>query len=263
MLNLIKSAFSLSLVTIHSVLPVSTQAATLEVLERGQNYRLVQTTRRFTNHVGEATVQTNRYTEIVPGLHRYENGEWVESEETIEVTPDGYAVANRGAYTVIFSPNLNTVGTIDLVTPAPNQKRLRSHVLGVYLTDSAAGKSMQVATVRDSIAMLFPPNTIVYPSAFEGLDADMRFSYRKGVFEADLVLKENLVLPGGFSPNSTRLELVTEFIDSPSPDVTQCVLGSADGVNLVDDALLNFGGMMMIPGKAFSIDETAGGLDDQ
>ncbi len=44
-------------------------------------------------------------------------------------------MADRGAYAVIFQPNLNTVGAIDLTL---GEKRLRSHVLGVYITASSA-----------------------------------------------------------------------------------------------------------------------------
>ncbi len=57
MRNWINLAFSVSIVVIHSALPVPGQSATLEVLERDQNHRLVQTTRPFTNHVGEVTIQ--------------------------------------------------------------------------------------------------------------------------------------------------------------------------------------------------------------
>ena len=57
MRNWIKSAFSVSIVIIHSSLPLAAQPATVEVLERGQNYRLLQTTRPLTNHIGEVTIQ--------------------------------------------------------------------------------------------------------------------------------------------------------------------------------------------------------------
>src|SRR5688572_20030332 len=107
------------------------QPATIQILERGPNHRVVQTTRPLTNELGELTVQTNHYTELAGGLHYYENGQWTDSEERIEVNSEGYATATRGAYKVIFSPNLNTVGAIDVL--APDQKRLRSHVVGVYL----------------------------------------------------------------------------------------------------------------------------------
>ena len=37
-------------------------AQSAEVVERGQNYRIIQTTGAATNELGEATVKTNRYT---------------------------------------------------------------------------------------------------------------------------------------------------------------------------------------------------------
>ena len=169
-------------------------------------------------------------------------------------------MADRGAYAVIFQPNLNTVGAIDLTL---GENRLRSHVLGVYITDYASAKSVLVAAVKDSIGEVLKPNRIIYRSAFDGLDADMRFTYKKGVFEADLILKQKLVLPEGFSPTSSRLELVTEFMDPPTADIRQCALASPEGINLLDDALLDFGGLMMVPGKAFSVEETGASLDGQ
>jgi len=88
----------------------------------------------------------------------------------------------------------------------------------------------------------------------------MRFSYRKGFFEADLIVKERVTLPDGWNPQTTRLELATEFTQAPAPDATQCAFASSDGATLVDDALIDFGGMMMVPGKAFSINGTQDAL---
>src|SRR6266511_1936841 len=236
-----------------------------QVVERGPNYRVIQMTRMVTNQFGEIMSENKRYTEMEAGMHRFEHGKWVDSEAVIEVNSEGYATATRGVYTVIFSPNFNSPGTIDLLTPQPQQTRLRSHVLGIFLSDSATGRRVMVAGVKDSIGELLPPNRIIYRSAFYGLDADMLFIYEKGVVEADLIIKENLALPEGFAPESSRLELVTEFSHSATPDVTQCAFTSENGSNLVDDSLIDFGGMMMVPGKAFSVDGTAsasGGLND-
>ena len=76
------------------------------VLERGQNYRLLQTQQTYINEYGQEVVTPGRFTELKAGMHYQENGRWVESEEIIEPHPQG-AVARRGAYQVIFNQNLN------------------------------------------------------------------------------------------------------------------------------------------------------------
>src|SRR5205823_7422019 len=161
-------------------------AQSAEVTERGQNYRIIRTTQAATNELGEATVKTNRYTEFQAGLYYLdENGQWQESQEVIELTAQG-AAAQHGAHKVFFSPNVNTTGAIDLLTP--DQKRLRNNVLGIYLTDTSSSSTALIATVKDSVGELLAPNQVIYRDAFDGLKADMRYTYRQGFLEAEVIL---------------------------------------------------------------------------
>lgn len=169
------------------------------------------------------------------GLHYLANGEWVESQEVVEPTPSG-AVAPYLSYRPSFAANLNTAGAIDLVLP--DGQRLRSHVLGIRLRDSSTGQSQMVALVKDCIGEIVLPNEVWCRNAFEGLAGDYRCVAGKGAFEADVVLQESPLLPRGFNPDSTWLEVLTEFVDPPNPVVTPLVL---DAKTAATDDDLDFG----------------------
>lgn len=213
------------------LLPSAAFAQGREVVERGQDHRVVQTT------------EGRRYVEYGSGLHYQDDfGQWQESQEVIDLDPATQgAVAERGPWKAFFSPNLNTAGAIDCVMP--DQKRLRGHVLGIYLTDTSSGSSVLVGKVKDSIGELLPPNRIIYRDAFEGgIRADMRYTYGRGFFEAEAILRESPVLPDDFNPETTLLQVVTEFIDPPTPDQSR-------------RGILDFGPMQMIQGSAFTLNE--------
>jgi hypothetical protein len=103
-----------------------------------------------------------------------------------------------------------------------------------------------IGAVKDSVGELLAPNQIIYRDAFDGLKVDMRFTYGKGFFEAEAILRESPALPDGFKQESTVLQVVTEFIDPPTPDQRK-------------PGILDFGAVQMIQGKAFSLSEQSRG----
>ncbi len=210
-------------------------------------------TRTLIDTNGAPYQHVGRYTEIANGLHYLVDGEWVESEEIIEPHPRG-AVARRGLYRVLFQANLNNLGAIEI--EMPGGQLLRNHPLGIYATDVSLGRSVLLGQLKDSVGVVRPPNEVLYFDAFEGIAADMVYRYRKGSFEASAVLRERPLLPGDFNPESTLIELATEFIDPP-----QRILN--DDERPIDpdpeaferaDQLIDFGDMQMVRGKAFSAD---------
>jgi hypothetical protein len=190
---------------------------------------------------------TNSYTELGTGMYYQENGQWLESEEKIEITPTG-AAATKGAHKVTFAPNINTIGAINLTTP--DGKQLRSHVLGLSYFDPVTGKSAMIAEIKDSIGVLHAPNRIIYPDAFTDIKADIRYTYTKAGFEQDVILQEQLPSPAeyGLDPETTRLEVLTEFVDPPQPNKTARLLR-----NGAKDETLDFGAMRIGRGNAFSL----------
>lgn len=225
-------------------------ASTVSVLERGPNHRRVRQVGWQTNALGTISVRTNTYTELATGLHYLENGEWKESKEEIEILPNGAgAVARHGGHKVIFAPNLNTEGVIDLETP--DGTRLRSHILALGYYDRASGRSEIIAQVKSSEGELVGDNQVLYRDAFDGLRADVRFTYRKSGFEQDVILRSRPPAPEKYKldPKTTRLEVFTEFLDAPTPTKT---LSAIPGTALTDEKL-TFGRMTMGLGRAFPL----------
>ena len=150
-------------------------------------------------------------TELALVLQRW-NGEWVASQEVIDIVPGG-ALASRGPHQVGFAANLNTIGAINFLTD--DGKRLRSHVLGLAYTDAKTGKSVMIAGIKDSIGMLVGENQVLYGDAFDqtdGVQADIRYTYTRSGFAQDIILRSNPPAPElfGLDANTTSLEVFTE-----------------------------------------------------
>jgi hypothetical protein len=66
---------------------------------------------------GEVTNRAHRYVEVSSGLNYLdESGQWVESQDLVELTADGGAAAVHGPTKIHFNANLNTEGAITLTT---------------------------------------------------------------------------------------------------------------------------------------------------
>ncbi len=232
------------------------------VVERGPSHRVWQRTTYVQTPSGKRLPRVSRYVELATGMHYWEDGQWKESRAEIELAPDG-AVARRGSHKVSFAPNINTRGSIALETE--DGKHFRSHILGLAYTDEACGQSRMIATIKDSIGELTPPNQVLYPDAFTDYRADVRYTYTKAGFEQDIILREQLDSPAtyGMNPETTRLEVYTEFVEAPTPIAVQTVV-VAEGTDpriaqtlqepdLVDEQL-DFGAMRMGPGHAFPLE---------
>lgn len=237
------------------------------VVDRGPNYRTWQRTIQ----VGDPTkttveTKTSQYVELADGLH-YWDGQWKESQNLIELIGD-HAVAQKGPHKVIFNANINTDGAIDV--QAPDGKRFRSHLLGLFYFDAESGQSVQIARVKDSIGKLVPPNQVVYEDAFEGLAvairADVQYIYTKGGFEQNVILLDAPPSPDqfGLGPR-TRLEVMTEFLQPPGPAKKINVLKAETDLlkrakmvepDLIDETL-DFGSALFPVGKAFAAEGQA------
>src|ERR1043166_9910295 len=86
------------------------------IVERGPDHRVFQYVVELPGPRGPVK-QIHRYTELASGLHYLDGaGQWQEAQEKIEIV-NGFGVGTQGQIQVIFSPNLNTSGAIDAVTP--------------------------------------------------------------------------------------------------------------------------------------------------
>jgi hypothetical protein len=236
---------------------------TERVFSSGPHDRTVDTTETTTDLQGKTSTRRGRYIEVRNGMHYLdEDGAWQESVDRIEATPGG-AAALRGPYKAIFSNVVNSEGTVDLL--AVDGKRFLFSTVGIAWYDASSGKSAWIGTVRRREGRVLPPNQVIYEDAFEGIRADIRYTYTSGAFEADVILRQNPSLPPGFGADTARLRVITAFKNHPDGgklapvSITMPLKRELDPVRRAamaqpdfEDSLLDFGAMQMVPGRAFS-----------
>ncbi len=237
-----------------ATLPAPTPYA---VVSRDAHSRVWERTAYERGPSGQAIPRKHRYVELATGLNYWNNGQWQESKEEIEPFPGG-AIARQGQHQIIFANNLATVGAIDMQTP--DGKRMRSHVLGLSYFDTASGQSVLIAEVKDSQGQLYSPNVVIYPDAFTDFKADVRYTYTRAGFEQDIILHERPPGPEayGLNPATTKLQVLTEFLNPPQPVKRQTSSKTRQGEAL--DEELDFGTMQMGQGKAFSLEQGGGDI---
>jgi hypothetical protein len=194
------------------------------VIQRGPHHRVMAAVIWTTNATGRITARTNSYTELATGMNAFKDGKWVESSTEIEIVPGG-AIARKGSHTVAFAADLSAPGAIDCITP--DGKRLRSNIVGLGYRDTSTGNSVLIAELKSSVGELLPSgNQVLYPDAFTNLQADVLYSYTMAGLEQDVILREQPPSPSefGFDARTTRLEVLTEFLDAPEPAISSSVI---------------------------------------
>jgi hypothetical protein len=252
------------IVVTQMVIPLLLSAAspTEVTLELGRHHKVVATEVRNSS----GAIQESRYTVVGNGVHFQDaNGDWVEAKPLVQDL--GEAIVCTGAsFRVILNANLNTYGAVDLETS--DRKRMVSHPLGIGFYDPESGRSVLLAEIKDCRAELVSSNLVVYRNAFEGngIAASVTYAYRRGRFSQDVTFERGLsVSPAdfGLGPNS-RLEVLTEFIESPTPIRTTWTMkretDETKRLRMVEpdlvDEKLDYGDMAMILGRAFPSDSS-------
>lgn len=220
------------------------------VVSRDANSRVWQSTTYEISQSGQTIPHLHEYTELASGLCYQQNGQWVDSQEQISILSDGTAVATNGQHQAYFPPDIYN-GAIELITPDGVQ--LQSRPIGLSYDDGT--NTVLIAELTNSVGQLISSNQVIYTNAFVGVSADLLYTYRKGGFEQDLIFREQPTTPEqcGLCSTNSRLQLLTEFFNSPSPLLTISVTNQQD--NLADTTL-TFGKMKMIRGKAFLMGST-------
>jgi RHS repeat-associated protein len=232
--------------------------AELQITGRGPHHRTWQRVVQASRPDGTAFLKTNSYIQLENGVHyQNANGEWIESEETIDVV-NGIGLAEKGLHKATFPANVRTAGGIDLLTA--DGKRLRSHVMCLAYTDARTGQSVLIAEPKDAIGEV-AGNVVTYPDAFTDFIADVRYTYTKAGLEQDIIFFENPPSPAeyGLDPETTRIEVFTEFLEAPVPSKNPSVLvEESDPVRRQEmlepdltDEYLSFGLMAIGLGRAF------------
>jgi hypothetical protein len=227
----------------------------LGVAARDQHSAVLRRILPLTNELGQVRYRTNDFVLLENNLHYFEDGQWKQSEDTIESFPGG-AVARRGPDQAIFSHDLNAEAVFDI--QSADGTRLRGGLRAVQLTDLASGRSVTLGTVKGKApGQLLPPNRIVFRDCLDGLQADLLLEWRRNRFLHDVILRERPPLPREMDPATTRFEVLTEFIEAPAPVLNEQFLEAEDGIELADHVTLAFGSMLMLRGRAVTVDEAS------
>ena len=214
-------------------------------VSRDANSRVWESTSYQVSPSGQTVPQVHRYTELATGLCYQQNGQWLDSQEQINILPDGSAEAVQGQHQAYFPSDIYN-GVIKLVTPDGLQ--LQSQPVGLSYDDGT--NTVLIAELTNSVGELISSNQIIYTNAFAGIDADLLYTYKKSGFEQDVIFRQQLPTPEqfGLSSGNSRLQLLTEFFNPPNPVETSEPFDSQDNL---EDTTLTFGAMQMVHGKAF------------
>ncbi|HXP59304.1 MAG TPA: hypothetical protein VN829_02380, partial [Dongiaceae bacterium] len=217
-----------------TLLPAAAQGPAWSVMDRGAFYRVWQATVSSTDGLtGQVSEQVASYTELGDGLNHWKDGQWVDSQDLIEIAPTG-AAAVHGQMTASFSGDITGIGAITLTSPSGLV--FQSHPIGLYYADPVSGKVAQIGSAQPTAGVLYPPNIIVFTNVLSGLNADLMLIWTKGGFEQNLVIKEAPPAPESFglSNAACRLQFWTAM-DCPAPEEQRPVLL---GSGLVDHILM-------------------------
>ncbi|MBI3418205.1 MAG: hypothetical protein HY043_23185 [Verrucomicrobia bacterium] len=231
----------------------------------GPHHRVVDAVINRVDAQGNAVQVPSHYTAVATGLNYQDTqGQWQASEEKIEPHPEG-AAALKGYYKVIFKRNLNQSGAIKLMTP--DGVEVKNHPLGLFYVDRQSGDWVKLSGIQDGVGEIVGANQVIYRNVGDSLRMDLRYTFERGQFHADWILRERPPPPSDFGLSAdTTLEALTEFVDAPEPqEKSQVVRAESDTTKRgtmsepdVTDAELDFGGLQMIVGQAYPLADKTG-----
>ncbi|HEX3718234.1 MAG TPA: hypothetical protein VH595_09710 [Verrucomicrobiae bacterium] len=226
----------------------STAASEYTCVQRGPNSRVWQKAVVSTNAAGLVTTNLGAYTELATGLCYLNpaSGQYVDSVEGIQLTAMG-AEAINGRQQVRWAANANTPNGAVTVT-TPDGKQLSSTVYGLAYYDVSSGSNAPLAWVQDCTGAIIGSNQVVYSDGFTNLTADICYTYRKAGLSQDIVIRQQPPSPEsyGLSPQTTILQVYTEFFRPPQPALAVVVTNNGS----TDVRRLSFGEMKMPVGRA-------------
>ncbi len=201
---------------------------------------------------GNIVTNVHKYTELATGLNHLVDGQWVASTEEIDLSPDGNSAAATNGQHQAYFPGDIAQGVIELDTP--DGLKLQSRPIALSYDDGS--NTVMIAVLTNSAGELLGTNQVIYPNAFEGATASLRYTYTLAGLEQDVLIQEQLPPPESFGLDSTntRLQMLTEFFGTNNPVQTPSPIKPQDGLS---DTFLTFGQMKMMRGRAFSIGDSA------
>lgn len=234
------------LLTLAVVASLEGAAQEVQILSRGPHHQVVQRVSGWLDQNGKQQFSTNRFTELANGLcylPEGPNAQWELTREEFQEFEQGF-VANAGPMRVVLAANVNTANTIDVGTS--DGKRFEISPLFIAMRDGA-GRSVLVSEIQDSVGQLIAPNIVLYEQAFAG--AAIRITYTREGIEQDCVIFDDTAFRPqeyGLDPESTRIELWSEFANAPAATVSSITEGTE-----ASDVVVDFGSTKIASGIAF------------
>lgn len=228
------------------------------ITERQPHEQKIHYTSTTVAEDGSETTVTNSYVQLQTGLNRWDEqiGAFVAASAEIEMI-NGNGILRNTQHKAIFSRNANDPnGLLELFTP--DDQRLVTQPIGIALTEADTGKSVFLAELRDSEAVLLDPHTLIYPNAFDQFKASIAIRSHLHGIESDVILEERidraLLAEFGINPDTARIEVWHQVLVKPAAEVKFTWLNRGSGHADRDDTI-HLNQMMIGPGNAFSIGE--------
>ena len=220
-----------------------------QVVNRGASFNVWQRTEYGKAPSGAIVPHVHSYTELASGLNYRQKNQWTPASDEIDIQPDGTAAAIQGQHQAYFPADIYE-GTIRNITPDGLQ--LQSQPAALAYDDGH--NTVIIAVLTNSIGELASTNKAIYKNAFSGIKADILYNYKKGGFEQDIILHQQPPSPAslGLDLATTRLQVLTEFFNPPTPAMQDSAVGSD-----LADTTLKFGSTTIGRGRAFLMDGEA------
>ena len=232
--------------------------------EVGPDYKIWDTgagaqTAAFGNRMTTASPTGNhRIVEIGSGMNYWNGNEWLSSEPVFNVLSDSF-VADKVQDRITLQAELNTEGAVSVATR--NGLKLNSTPVGIALFDPASGNSEVIAVITNSTGTLISSNQVLYADAFSGgACADIVYTVEQGSFSQDVVSKGHLdPVDFGF-PTNSRIQIITEFYNTPTPGLVRRPLYVEGNENVrshkvssdLIDEVISFDEFVMGTGSAYT-----------
>lgn len=201
---------------------------------------------------------SSKIVELATGMNYWNGSQWVASEPSFVEVQDGF-YAGKIQDTVHLGNDLYSSGSVTINTPDGNL--LKSTPLAIALFDAATGNFQVIATVTNCAPVLVNSNEVMYVDAFSGgVCANVAYTITAGTFHQDVIFT-GPVNPAdyGFPRDTTRIQIVTEFYNAPTPDELrrplyveqrEKVRAKMISPDLIDEQL-GFGRFVLTTGTAF------------
>jgi len=195
---------------------------------------------------------------IATGMNFFDGQQWRPSDPSFQIGANGAGfLATNVQHPVFIASNLDTQPAV--IQRMADGVILRSTPLAIALLDPVSGGTSVIGEITNCAGELIDTNTVLFENAFSGVCASVVFRLERGSFRQDVVLTGDLDPTAyGFSTNA-RIQVITEFYEPPSPEVTtlplriemnQSVRNSMAVPDLIDQTL-SFGQAVFGPGRAY------------